>query len=130
MLARNAEHAEYHVKTARVQAPFVYLSLNEVPDRSAAETLRGRDLLVSEADAVPLPQGEFFWHQVLGLRVEDAAGHTLGTIDDILETGANHVYVVHGPLGEILVPAIKDVVQLIDPPAGRMVVDPLPGMLP
>ena len=122
-------HAEYHVQAARVQDALVYLSLQEVQDRTAAEALRGIDLLVSQADAVPLPEGEFYWHQVLGLRVEDTRGRVLGHVAEILETGANHVYVVRGPRGEILIPAVKDVVQLIEPASGRMVIDPLPGML-
>ena len=78
-----------------------------------------------------LPKGQFFWHQVIGLRVEDAATHELlGEVVDIIETGANDVYLVRGQRGEILVPAIKDVVKQIDPSAGRMLIQPLPGMLP
>jgi 16S rRNA processing protein RimM len=68
---------------------------------------------------------------VIGLRVEDATTQELlGQVADILETGANDVYVVRGERGEILVPAIKDVVKEIDPAAGRMLIRPLPGMLP
>ena len=48
----------------------------------------------------------------------------------MLRTGANDVYVVAGPLGELLIPAIADVVQSIDLAAGRVVVRPLPGLLP
>ena len=51
-------------------------------------------------------------------------------VADIIETGANDVYIVNGPRGEILIPAIKDVLKRIDPHAGRMLVQPLPGMLP
>ena len=54
----------------------------------------------------------------------------LGEVADIIETGANDVYIVNGPRGEILIPAIKDVLKRIDPHAGRMLVQPLPGMLP
>ena len=65
------------------------------------------------------------------LRVEDAATHELlGEVVDIIETGANDVYLVRGQRGEILVPAIKDVVKRIDPAAGHMLIQPLPGMLP
>ena len=64
-------------------------------------------------------------------RVEDATSHEdLGQVADIIETGANDVYIVRGAKGEILVPAIKDVVKHIDPATGRMVIQPLPGMLP
>jgi 16S rRNA processing protein RimM len=67
---------------------------------------------------------------VIGLEViDDTSGEVLGTVADILETGANDVYVVHGPRGEILVPAIKSVVKLIDPQTGRMLIQPLPGLI-
>ncbi|GIW19226.1 MAG: hypothetical protein KatS3mg064_2383 [Tepidiforma sp.] len=58
-----------------------------------------------------------------------AAGEALGTLVEVLQPGANDVYVVHGARGEILVPAIGQVVQSIDLAAGRMVITPLPGML-
>jgi 16S rRNA processing protein RimM len=108
------------------------LRLAEVSDRDAAETLRGKDVLIRQEDAVKLPRGEFYWHEVIGLSVLDATTQqVLGTVVDILETGANDVYVVRSPLGkEILVPAIKDVVKSIDPTSGVMVIEPLAGMLP
>ena len=107
-----------------------FLRLQGVTTRELAQTWQGRDLLVPRSQAVSLPEGEFFWSDVIGLRVEDESGAELGTVAEILETGANHVYVVRGERGEILVPAIKDVVKLIDPPSGRIVVEPLPGQIP
>jgi 16S rRNA processing protein RimM len=118
------------LRSARVTGDIAYLRFEGITDRDAAETLRGLDVLVPRSEAVRLPEGEFFWDQVIGLRVEDTSGSELGRVTDILETGANHVYVVHGSQPrELLVPAIKDVVKLIDPAAGRMVIEPLPGLL-
>jgi 16S rRNA processing protein RimM len=118
------------VREARVVGADVLLRLDGIDDRTAGEQFRGADVLVAQEDAVELPEGQFFWHQVIGLRTEDTSGQPLGTVSAILPTGANEVYVVRGPLGEILVPAIKQVVKLIAPDEGRIVVDPLPGMLP
>ena len=119
------------IQTARVQGMTVLLKLEDIPDRDAAETYRGKEVQIKAEDAVALPNGQYFWHQVIGLRVEDASTHEpLGEVTDILETGANDVYVVRGERGEILVPAIKDVVKKIDPSAGRMLIQPLPGLLP
>jgi 16S rRNA processing protein RimM len=127
--------ASRQVRSARVRGNLVYLRLEGIEDRNAAEAVRGLDVLVPRAEAVRLPAGQFFWDEVIGLRVEDTTGRPLGSVTDILETGANHVYVVQpdqragGGGKEILVPAIKDVVRSIDPSAGRMVIDPLPGLL-
>ncbi len=119
------------IQTARVHGMTVLLKLEDVGDRDAAAALRGKEIQIRAEDAVALPKGQFFWHQVIGLQVEDATTHEpLGEVTDILETGANDVYVVRGGRGEILVPAIKDVVKQIDPAAGRMLIQPLPGLLP
>ena len=119
----------YAVERARLRDAFVLLKLEGIADRNAAEALRGRDVEVAASDALRLPRGQFYWHQVIGLRVESTSGEALGTVADILETGANDVYIVHGERGEILLPAIKDVIKRIDPQAGRMLVELVPGLL-
>jgi 16S rRNA processing protein RimM len=123
---------EYAVQTARIQGNVVLLKLDGIADRTTAETLRGKDVVIRREDAVKLPKGEFYWHEVIGLTVIDATTETeLGKVTDILETGANDVYVVRTPQGrELLVPAIKDVIQAIEPAEGRMLITPLAGMLP
>jgi 16S rRNA processing protein RimM len=121
----------YTVALARVQPMLAYVKFEEVPDRTAADKLRGLDVEVPRADAHPLPRGQFYWHEVIGLEVHNAStGEVVGKVDDILETGANDVYIVHGSRGEILIPAIKSVIKRIDPQAGRMLIEPLPGLLP
>jgi 16S rRNA processing protein RimM len=122
----------HKVQAARIQGASVLLKLEDVSDRDTAAAFRGADVEVPTDSALSLPKGQFFWHQVIGLQVEDIDTHEqLGEVIDILETGANDVYIVrNGPRGEILIPAIKDVLKRIDPQEGRMLVQPLPGMLP
>ena len=91
-----------------------------VASRDAAEAVVGRHL---ETDAIPLPAGSYYWHQLEGLRVEDEAGAPLGVVAEIFRAGGAEVYRIEGPDGsELLVPAIRDVVRLIDLDEGRMVV--------
>jgi 16S rRNA processing protein RimM len=120
------------IQAARIQGMTVLLKLADIVDRDGAEPFRGADVEVPTREALALPEGQFYWHQVIGLEVIDAATReSLGTIRDILETGANDVYVVKNESGrEALIPAIKDVVKQIDPAQGRMLVEPLPGMIP
>lgn len=122
----------HEVQSARIQGNVVLLRVSDIADRTMAETLRGKDVLIRQEDAVKLPKGEFYWHEVIGLTVIEAATEIeLGTVTDILETGANDVYVVRTPQGkELLVPAIKDVIQAIEPGVGRILITPLAGMLP
>ena len=74
-------------------------------------------------EAVPqLPEGEYFYFQLLELRVLTQEGEDLGRISDILVTGSNDVYVVSGPTGEVLIPALADVIVKVDLDQGTMVV--------
>jgi 16S rRNA processing protein RimM len=129
-LCLGPEYRPVTIRSARIQGSTLLLQLEEVTDRTEAEKLRGSELTIPTSDAGRPPSGQFYWHEVIGLSVVDTINNrVLGTIKDILETGANDVYVVQGDKGEILVPAIKDVVKLIDPPGGRMLIEPLPGMI-
>jgi 16S rRNA processing protein RimM len=128
VLIRGERHV---VQGARIQGRTVLLRLADIADRDAAAALRNSDVEIAVDEALPLPQGQFYWHQVIGLEVYDATTRELlGTVKDILETGANDVYVVRGTRGELLIPAIKDVIKEIDPQAGRIEIEPLPGMIP
>lgn len=108
---------------------FYTLKLGGVNDMTAAEPLRGAEVFIPRAEAPPLPEGHFFVQDVLGLRVVTTAGRDLGTVVDVLVTGANDVYVVRGEAGEVLIPAIRDVVLSIDPAAGLIRIEPIPGLL-
>lgn len=75
-----------------------------------------------------LPEGEYFHYQLIGLRVITSEGEELGEISEIIETGSNDVYVVSGEKGELLVPAIAQVVRNVDLANQVMVVSLLEGM--
>jgi 16S rRNA processing protein RimM len=123
---------EFAVSRARVvphtRGAQVILGLAGIEDREAADALRGWLVQVPEDEAWKLPKGQYYWHQIIGLDVVTKDGRRLGTVADILETGANDVYVVKREGGELLLPAIKDVVKKISPESGEMVVELLPGM--
>jgi len=123
------EHAAYAVRRARVHESQVLLTLVGVDDRDAAEALRGQWIYVAIEDALPLGEGEYYHFQIVGLQVITAEGEALGRITEILPTGANDVYVIQGPRGEILVPALEGVILNVDLPNGRMIVRLPEGLL-
>jgi 16S rRNA processing protein RimM len=97
------------------------LQLDGVTDRGTAEALRGRYL---EVDAASLPDGTYYWHQLVGLHVTDPHGAPLGSVTEVFRAGENEVYRIQDDAGnELLVPALRSVVLEIDVEAGRMVVD-------
>ena len=100
----------------------IILQLHGLGTVEAARALVGQ-LITVPPEAVPqLPDGEYFHFQLLGLRVLTQEGEVLGSISEILETGSNDVYVVNGPAGEILVPALADVIINVDLDQSTMVV--------
>ncbi len=101
----------------------------DVPDRESAEHLRGRYLEVAAPPT--LPAGTYYWHELEDLEVTTIEGEVLGSVVDVFRAGEAEVYVVRGgALGEILVPAVSNVVVELDPHAGRLVVDPVALDLP
>lgn len=109
----------------------VLLKLAGYNTRAEAEGLREVLVQVPASEAMPLPEGTYYMHEILGLEAWTEAGEFLGEVVEILETGANDVYVLQGgPLGEILVPALESVVREVDLEAGRMLVRLPPGLLP
>ena len=94
-----------------------------------AETLTGALIAVRRMALPALEEGEHYWFELQGLTVRTERGEILGTIDHIIPTGANDVYVVTGGKKEYLIPALRDVVLSIDTRKGEMVVRPLEGLL-
>lgn len=95
------------------------VALEGVEGREAAEALAGHYL---EVDAEPLPAGTWYWHEIVGLLVTDESGNDLGRVVEVFRAGENEVYRIEGPAGEVLIPALRDVVRELDVAAGRMVV--------
>lgn len=118
------------VMAARRQNDFLLLQFDAIPSRTEAEPLRDRLLMVPRALAMPLPEGEYYSDDLQGLMVTTTDGDELGVLVDVWWTNANEVYVVEGPWGEILLPAIAEVVQEVDLQNRRMLVKLLPGLAP
>jgi 16S rRNA processing protein RimM len=123
------EAQRYSVEKIRQHKEIALLKLEGCDDRNEAEALRDLLVQIPLKEAVPLEEGEYYHFQLVGVRVETEDGEWLGQVAEVLETGANDVYLVRGPRGEILLPAIADVVLELDLEAMRMVVRLLPGIL-
>jgi 16S rRNA processing protein RimM len=103
--------------------PVVIMSFEGLDSLEDVEWMRTHYLLVRAESLPELPDGEYYFHQLLGLQVFDVGGEFLGSLSDILETGANDVYVVKAEDGaEILIPAIESSIIGVDLAAKRMTV--------
>ncbi len=108
----------------------VLLRLAGVETRTQAEQLAGRQVLGDRRRFPPLPDGEYYWFQLLGLPVYDAGdGALLGRLQEILPTPGHDVYVVVQGQREFLLPAVAEVVVEINLQEGFLKVAPPPGLL-
>ena len=106
------------------------LALEGVEDRDAAQELKGLLVLGTTENLESLPEGEYYWHELVGCRVETREGRVIGTVREIWETGAHDVLVVEAEDGrEHLISTARELVPEIDPEARRIVVELLPGLL-
>ena len=113
------------VARSRNAQGYVYITLKGHPDRTSVERFHNALLQVPETDLAPLPEGEYYRFQLQGMSVVDRGGALLGTLAEVIETGANDVYRVHAESGaDLLLPALRDVIVSVDLAAKRMVVDP------
>jgi 16S rRNA processing protein RimM len=127
----DAEAPVFEVAGARPsRRGHVRLSLVGVGDRDAAEALRGRLVLGDAAHLEPLSPGEFYWHQLIGCRVEGHDGTGIGTVRELWETGASDVLVVEAEDGRrVLLPAAASLLREVDVEARRIVIEVIPGLL-
>jgi 16S rRNA processing protein RimM len=115
------QHDVYQVLTIRGHRGQYLVGLEGCADREAASAFRGMDISVRLEGTEPLPDGVYYRWQILGLDVVDDQGNLLGIVAEILETGANDVYIVQDPSGrQMLLPAIESVIQQVDLEAGSL----------
>ena len=111
------------LESARLQKDTVLAKFRGMDTPEAWIPFRRHELYVTEDTLMPLPEGQYYIHQIVGLEVVDEQGVVLGRVDDVLQTGSNDVYVVKtAESKELLLPAIDTVVRRIDMAARRMVV--------
>ena len=119
-LKRGDAYEPVRLTVSRVTPEAVFLYIDGIRDRTEAEKLRGELLYVDRAHALELDEDSTFLCDLIGLQGLTDDGRDLGRIRDVMQPGGNDVYVFRGPLGEVLVPALKSVVAGVDLEAGVM----------
>ncbi|NLO89594.1 MAG: 16S rRNA processing protein RimM [Clostridia bacterium] len=120
----NLENARWHMDT-------LILKFKEISNISEAEPLKGSYLFINRSDAVELPEDTYYIFEIVGLEVYNVEDYVkLGTVTEVLQTGANDVYIVKDSSGgELLIPALKEVVVEVDLEKNRMLVKLPEGLL-
>jgi 16S rRNA processing protein RimM len=116
------------VRTMRTHRDRIIVSFEEVDDRTAAEALRGAELVIDASQARSLEGAEYWDHDLIGCAVVTADGDAVGEVVDVLHAGANEVLVIRGTQGQHLVPFVSEFVKRVEP-GERITIEPIPGLL-
>lgn len=119
---------EGELERMTIEGSILLLKVKGCETRDMAERLIGSMIKVKEEELPPLGEGEFYYHQIIGLRVFTVGGEYVGRVVDIIRTGANDVFCVRGKR-EYMIPALKSVVKEIDLKEGVMIIVPMEGLL-
>ena len=113
---------QYNVSACRVHGQFLVATLESIDDRDKALALKNADIEIPYSALPRLSEDEYYWLDLIGLRVVDSDASVYGHITEVMETGANDVFVVKGDSTH-LIPYISDVVRNIDLKKGIVLVD-------
>lgn len=118
------------VERTRFHKGHILLQLKGVSSINSAEELRGSLVQLRQADAVVLPENEYYVHELTGCTVFLESGAELGRLTSVMRGAANDVYVIGQGKEEILLPAVRQVVRSVNIAERKIVVSLIPGLLP
>jgi len=113
------------IEGVRYHKGAVLIKFAGIGDMTAAESLRGAELRIREADLMPLEKDEYYIHDIIGMDVVTTEGESLGKVKEVLRSAANDVYVTE----RAMIPAVKEFVRSVDVGAKKMVVQPVEGLV-
>ncbi|HXF72655.1 MAG TPA: ribosome maturation factor RimM [Actinomycetota bacterium] len=116
------------VERSRPHGGRLLVKFREVADRTRAEELRGRLLVIPESMLPPLPEGAWWPHQIEGCEVVTESGRSLGRVVEVVPNPANDLWVARAGETETMIPALRDVLVSVDVRAKRIVVREVPGL--
>jgi len=129
LVSPQGKETDFEVLAVRYANNVPYLQFKGYDSPEKARALNGWFVKVSEKDAVPLPEGSYYWFDLIGMEVFSESNENLGTIVDIFETGSNDVYVMKRGKQEVYLPATREVIRQVDVAAKRMVIHLMDGLM-
>lgn len=125
----DSRRQEVQVEEWRSSPGVQLMKVQTIQNPEDAESLRGAYILVPRSDVPPLPEGQYYVFELIGLQVLTESGDDIGEVQDVMSLPANDVYVVQGRYGEVLIPTTRDIIVSIDLAAKRLIIRPIPGLL-
>ena len=130
ILVTKKGNLKLHVQGVKFFKNLVIVKFKEFDDINEVEQFRKCDLMVTRENALPLKEGEYFLCDVIGARVEQEDGTPIGEVKDVIETGANNVFVIETTQGkEVLFPVIEECIKKVDTQKGIVVAHIMKGLM-
>jgi len=130
ILDTGREQKLLEIESVKFFKQFVILKFKGIDNINDIEKYKGKSLFVDRKNAVKLQKDEYFIADMIGLQVFTEDGEAFGTMKDVLETGANDVYIIESPqYGEVLVPAIKQCILDVDIENNKMTIHLMEGLV-
>ena len=130
ILDTGREHLPLEIESVKFFKNLVILKFKGYDNINDIEKYKGKSLLVDRENAVRLRRDEYFIADMIGMHVFTEDGEEFGTLKDVLETGANDVYIIDSPKhGEVLIPAIKQCILSVDVEESKMVIHLMEGLV-
>jgi 16S rRNA processing protein RimM len=123
------KHQPRIIKDVIWQKDRVIIKLDSVYSYQEAKALQGQLIEIHHSQIKSLPDGQYYHFQLIGLEVRTTSRESLGNINQVLTITGNDVYVVKGSQGEILIPAIEDIVKSVDIGRGFIIIEAIEGLL-
>jgi 16S rRNA processing protein RimM len=126
---KDGQERELKVESVRLHPPVVLVRFHTITTLDQAQALRNAVVSVEEHFLPPLQDGEFYYYQVVGLSVFTVTGEEIGTVAHVFFSGGHDVWVVQRGKKEYMIPVTEEVVRSLDIPNGRVIIEPMAGLL-
>ncbi|KAA3612225.1 MAG: 16S rRNA processing protein RimM [Calditrichaeota bacterium] len=118
------------IEHLNIQTAGIFIKFSGINDRNEAETLRDCELIIDQSECLPLKDGSHYFFELEGLAVVDTTDEPLGKIVRVLPYPAHDIYVMQYKSSEVMIPAVAEFIKKIDIAAGKMIINPVAGLLP
>ena len=113
-LSKGKQHILAEVESGKITGDELQVKLAHIHDRDAAALLRGYTIEVPREQFEPTEEGEYYWADLVGMEVKNRDGISLGSVHNLMETGAHDILIVRGEYGEKLIPFVEQFIDNVD----------------
>lgn len=128
-ITRGSKSVAAKIQSVRLAPGHVVMQTDVIHTPEEVQIWLGGDIEVDASERVQLPEGRFFHDEIIGLKVETVDGRRVGMVVEILDGPANDIYVCLDGEREYMIPAVETFIKSIDIKAGKMIIDPIPGLI-